>query len=342
MISPSRIVSIFVARNREFFRDRAAMAWNFLFPVLVVTGFSLAFSKGSADIFKVAVVGTSSAVPELQEFQEIRHIQFVNVVDSNAAQEKLRHHQFDLVVAAPSTGQVSYWVNNDSPKGYLVEKLLRGSLLGATLSRGEVTGKPIRYIDWLISGLIGMNMMFSAMFGVGYVLIRYRKSGYLKRLKATPLKPIEFLIAQVASRMAIVVVVSSLVYVLCNTFAGFRMLGSYVTLFSVLCAGSLAMVSLGLVIASAVRSEELANGLLNLLTWPMMFLSGVWFSLEGASPWVQAAAQWMPLTHFVDAARAVMTEGAGLPQIGHHLVILAASAIVFLGVSAATFVWDND
>jgi ABC-2 type transport system permease protein len=195
-------------------------------------------------------------------------------------------------------------------------------------------------VDWLISGLLAMNMMFSALFGVGYTLVRYRKNGVLKRLKATPLKSYEFLIAQVFSRLLLITITSTLVYFGAHSLIHFQMLGSYGSLFVIMIAGAICLISLGLLIASRIKSEEFAGGLVNLLSWPMMFFSGVWFSLEGMHPTVKAIAQIFPLTHVIDAARAVMTEGATLAQVSHHIVVLMVMSVVFLVLGSLNFKWD--
>ena len=157
-----------------------------------------------------------------------------------------------------------------------------------------------------------MNMMFSCLFGVGYVVLRYRKSGFLKRLHATPLSAFEFLSAQVLSRLAPdrvrhrdPVRRASAPSSTSTTPAASLLL----LLLAIL--GALSMIALGLTIAARFSSEELVGGLLNLLTWPMMLLSGIWFSLEGSPRWVQWVAHIFPLTHVLDAARAVMLDGAG-------------------------------
>ena len=103
--------------------------------------------------------------------------------------------------------------------------------------------------------------------------------------------------------------------------------------------GALSMIALGLTIAARFSSEELVGGLLNVLTWPMMLLSGIWFSLEGSPRWVQWVAHVFPLTHVLDAARAVMLDGAGLPQIAPNLLYLAATALAFLAFGAWSFRW---
>lgn len=344
-----RFLAILSARNKEFLRDRAALAWNFLFPVFVVLGFGFAFSGGNQDLFKVARLGAPGIA-----FEKLKMIQFIDVPNSEGQDStlaKLRRHQLDMVIAAPATsGQpVRYWINETAPKGYLLEELLLGSqarVQGASppsqLLKQTVQGQEIRYVDWLISGLLAMNMMFSALFGVGYVIVRYRKSGVLRRLRATPLGAWEFLAAQVVSRLFLIVGVTVLVYFGCNLIIHFRMQGSYLDLFVVLTAGAICLISLGLLIAARVASEEFAGGLLNLLTWPMMFLSGVWFSLEGSPEWVKKTAQFFPLTHVIDASRAIMTEGATLTSaaVAPRVIALLVLAFAFLTAGAASFKWE--
>jgi ABC-type multidrug transport system permease subunit len=182
-------------------------------------------------------------------------------------------------------------------------------------------------------------MMFSCLFGVGYVVVRYRKNGFLKRLRATPLRSVEFIIAQVASRLLLILSITVFVYLGTSYFLEIRMEGSHATLFLVAAAGAICLISLGLLVAARVTSEELAGGLLNLATWPMMLLSGVWFSLESASEWVRQVANVFPLTHILTAARAVMLDGATLGDIAPQLVLLLTMAAVFLGLGAAVFRW---
>jgi ABC-2 type transport system permease protein len=177
---------------------------------------------------------------------------------------------------------------------------------------------------------------------VGYVVLRYRKSGFLKRLHATPLTAFEFLAAQVLSRLTIILFVTGMLYVGVGTIIGFRSAGSVALLALLAFAGALSMISLGLTIAARFSSEELVGGLLNLLTWPMMLLSGIWFSLEGAPQWVRWVAHVFPLTHLLDAARDVMFDGAGIAQIAPHLVYLVVTALAFLAFGAWSFRWRLD
>jgi len=197
-------------------------------------------------------------------------------------------------------------------------------------------------VDYLFPGILGMNMMFSCLFGVGYVVLRYRKSGFLKRLHATPLTAFEFLTAQVLSRLALILFVTTVLYVGIGTIIHFQRAGSIVLVILVGLLGALSMVAMGLTIAARFSSEEVVGGLLNLLTWPMMLLSGVWYSLEGSPRWVQWVASLFPLTHVLNAARAVMIDGAGLPEISTDLIYLGVTALVFLAFGAWSFKWRYD
>jgi ABC-2 type transport system permease protein len=333
-----KFLAILHARNMEFIRDRSSLSWNILFPLLLVVGFAFVFSGEPKDLYKVGVIGDPSRITGAEtEFFKTKYIQFIPVGDLAKGIDKVDHFQLDLLVSL-SEGR-RYWVNANSPNGYILERLLKAE--GRTAYRKEVvTGKEIRYVDWVVPGILAMNMMFSCLFGVGYVIVRYRKNGFLKRLKATPLKPFQFLLAQMVSRLLLIQTITVLVYAGCNYFIHFQMRGSYATLFLISLAGSVCLISLGLLVAARLSSEELAGGILNLLTWPMMLLSGVWFSLEGANPVVRKIAQFLPLTHLVDGARAIMTEGGGFAQVLPQLTILLVMSVVFLAIGSMIFRWE--
>ncbi|MBL4911455.1 MAG: ABC transporter permease [Alteromonadaceae bacterium] len=339
MFNIKRFFAVFKARNIEFFRDRSSLGWNLLFPVLLLVGFSFIFSGNGRSAYKVGVIDTQSINQKANTdaFLKTKFIDFIHYQHLAKAELKLSQHGIDLVV---DFTQKSYWVNENSPKSYLVEKIFLSSEHGFT--RQLTQGKGIRYIDWALPGILGMNMMFSCLFGVGYVIVRYRKNSVLKRLKATPLSALEFVSAQLVSRLFIVMFISSSVYIGCNVFLNFYMLGSYFDLFIVAALGAFCLISLGLLVASRSKSEELTGGLLNLTTWPMMMLSGVWFSLEGAPDGLKAFAEFLPLTHLVAGARAIITEGASLSDISYHLYVLAIMSVLFLSLGAYLFDWNSE
>jgi ABC-type multidrug transport system permease subunit len=328
-----RIAAIFFARNIEFMRDRASVAWNVVVPIVLVFGLGLVFSRPETDQFIVGIVAADSG--SSHPFLDTRYIDFTPVADVADAGNKVARHQLDMLVQLE--GGARYWVNPESPKGYIVERLLLQS--DPTAVKQTISGQPIRYVDWLVPGVLGMNMMFSCLFGVGYVVVRYRKNGFLKRLRATPLSAFEFITAQALSRLMLTLVISAAVFMAVSLILDITMMGSYVALLAVAAAGCAALIALSLVIAARASSEELANGLLNMLSWPMMLLSGVFYSLESSAEWIQSAAKIFPLTHMLSAARAIMIDGAGLVDVASELIVLALMTAAALIVSSTLFRW---
>ena len=334
-----RLLAVLHARNLEFVRDRSSMGWNLLLPVLLVLGMAIIFSKDDRPMFKVAVLQQAATIDTSEHpFLTTRYIHFFTTADQAEAVHKLSRHQMDMLLDLDAD---RYWTNTDSPKGYVLQRMLR-EVDDRSLKLETVSGEEVRYIDWLLPGILGMNMMFSCLFGVGYVVVRYRKNGFLKRLKATPLRAIEFIVAQVLSRLLLIMSITVFIYVAISYFIGFRMEGSHVTLLLVTTLGAISMIAVGLVVAARVTSEELAGGVLNMITWPMMLLSGVWFSLEGTHQTVQQAAKIFPLTQMLDAARAIMLDGAGLSDILPQVIVLATMSVVLLGAGAILFRWRLD
>lgn len=327
-----RMKAIFVARNLEYLRDRASFGWNLVFPVLIVFALAVVFSGPPRALFVVTAISTES-LPEIVKFPGIETI----YDQQDKALDRLSRQQTDLVVNIVD-GSVDYWVNGNSASGAILELLLKYTE-DRPLQRGETDGEAIRYVDWVVPGILGMNMMYSALWGVGYVVVRYRQSGYLRRLKATPLTKFEFLSAQVLSRLLVTLTASVIVFIGTNLMLDYKMVGSIALLLLIALIGGLAMITLGLAIACRTESKEFADGLLNAITFPMLLLSGVWFSLDGSPEWVQMIAQVLPLTHVLEAARAVMLDNAGLADIALNLGLLCGFCLVGMGVSIRLFRW---
>ncbi|MCK7576587.1 MAG: ABC transporter permease [Chromatiales bacterium] len=358
----TRIRAILVARNREFYRDRAGLGWNLLMPMLMVLAFAFIFQDEQSDLLKIGVLTSSGTLSGVESpVLDLEHVTFVPVpvADLAAAIVKVERHQLDLLLD-PGAVQPRYWINGDSAKGYLAERLLLATESSAPGSaaretegdagidmstntepeRQTLSGAALRYVDWVLPGVLAMNIMFSSLWGVGWVIVRYRKNGVLRRLKATPLSPWEFLTAQVLSRLLVVLGASLIVYLGAVWLLDVPMRGSYLALALVYVAGSLCLISLGLIIAARLRTEELADGLLNLLSWPMLLLSGVWFSMEGTSVLAQWVSQALPLTHLVAAARSVMIDGAGVVDVLPEIGVLLALAVAFLTLATWMFRWE--
>lgn len=340
MFSFQRFRAATIARSLEFLRDQSALAWNLMFPVLMVLGFAAIFSGPGQPMFKVAVMSERALSADLHPFLATPHTQFYREAELEAAVRKVARHRVDLLLDLNSATP-RYWMNPESQKGVIAERLLLASG-GTSAEKQQASGKPIRYVDWAMPGILGMNLMFSCLWGVGYVIVRYRKSGHLKRLNATPLLAIEFVSAQIVSRLALVLLTSTIMYVGCDFFMHFPMEGSYVDLILVTVLGSLCLTSMGLLVAARVGSEEISGGLLNAISSPMMVLSGVFFSLDGSPGWVQLLGEIFPLTHMLSAVRSIMLDGAGLADLGYQLGLLVGMTAAFLTFGSLMFKWTQD
>ncbi len=337
-----RILAILRARNREFYRDRAGLGWNIIMPVVFVFGFALIFSGEPQDMFKVGILSQQADLKQVDSpFISTKYIDFIIVENEVDAIAKVERHQLDLLLDTRDAAR--YWINEHSQKGYLSERLLLAAYAESNLTQPQqqtVSGRALRYVDWVLPGILAMNMMFSCFWGVGWVIVRYRKNGVLRRLQATPLSAFEFLSAQVLSRLAVVLVATIAVYFGADFFLDFIMRGSYLALLVVYVTGAMCLISMGLIIAARLRTEELADGLLNIFSWPMLLLSGVWFSMEGTSPVAQFLSGLMPLTHLVNAARAVMVDGAGITEVLPEIALLGGMGLLLLLIAAMLFRWD--
>ncbi len=363
MMTMKRIWVLFLARNREFFRDRAGFGWNILFPFLIVAGFGVIYNDNGREAFKAglfpaqvpAVAGQTvkegafvsspilSALPEALRDHPL--LEWVVFESEDAAMDKLRHHKVDILVQTSGAG-LRYWISDVSPRGQVAEKIVREAvpdpaLFEAYVTRETVHGRHIRYLDWLFPGILGMNIMFSAFFGVSYVITRYRRNGVLKRLKATPVTAFEYLTSQLLSRIVVMAFSTAVVWLGCDLIFSFEVQGSPIAICIVFLAGICCMTCLGLVLACRGTNEELTNGIINFICWPMMFLSEVWFSIEGAAQWVRDVARVLPLTHFLSAARKVMNDGASLADVSPELMALMGLSLICLAVGSFFFSWTR-
>ena len=344
-----RFWAMFIARNKEFFRDRAAFGWNFLFPFLLVAGFGIIFGGKSYTSYKVGYFPPETpaqaetlALP--LAFLKNPYLRFIPVENMASGLAKIKQHKIDILIEVGKEPH-RYWVSSDSPKGHVVEQIFNASLVPQQIqqktAKQAVEGRLFRYIDWLFPGILAMNMMFSALWGVGYVVVRYRKNGVLKRLKATPLTAFEYLTAQMTSRIFVLMFTLVVVWTGCDIIFSFSVQGSYLNVFLVFLIGSLSLTALGLLLAARGTSEEFTTGILNFISWPMMFLSEVWFSIEGAPHWIKSAAQIFPLTHLLTAVRRIMHDGAGLVDVGPQILALTAMTLCCLIAGALMFSWNQ-
>jgi ABC-type multidrug transport system permease subunit len=196
-----------------------------------------------------------------------------------------------------------------------------------------------RYIDWLIPGILGMNIMGTGMWGIGFSIVQSRIRKVLKRLVASPMRRREYLLSQMIARL-VFLAPEALVPLGFGVLAlGMPINGSYAAIAAVCLIGALAFTAVGLLVASRARTFEAISGLLNLCMLPMWILSGVFFSSSNFPDAVQPIIQALPLTALIDALRAVILEGAALRDISGELLLLGVWTVVPFSLSLALFRW---
>ena len=272
-----------------------------------------------------------------EEFFQLKYIQFIPQKKEEGL-NKIRNHNLDMLIQPGLPLQ--YWVNDSNRKAYFLEKILKGSY-SKPIQKMPSLARDVSYVDWVFPGILALNIMFSCLWGVGWLMVKYRDDGYLKRLHATPLKVYHFILGQMLARLLIIFCGTGLVFVVGSWAIDFEMQGSYLDLAVCYLLGVLSLISVGLFVAVRTTSKEFADGVLNLFSWPMIIFSGMWFSLEGASSWILAFAYSLPLTHLVESTRKIMLEGSMLSELWLNVSAMAIFSIVMFTVVSVLFKWND-
>jgi ABC-2 type transport system permease protein len=330
------LVQLTQVRYREFFREPEAVFWVFIFPVLLAAGLGIAFRNRAPDRTGVVVVGADSGATRLADALGGTGELQVSVLSDSAAAEALRTGEVALVIAPAPDAKVEYRYDDTRPESRIARLLVDDALQRAAGRRDPVTvsarlvhERGSRYIDFLVPGLLGMNLMGSGIWGVGFAIVDARKKRLLKRLIATPMSRPQFLASFVLSRLTLLVIEVGLLLGFGALVFGVPLRGSFLVLVTICLASSLAFTSVGLLVSSRVQTMEGASGLMNLVMLPMWIFSGVFFSASRFPDSIQPFIQALPLTAVVDALRANILRGAGWGAVAPELGIILA----WLGVS---------
>lgn len=333
MISFKRFWSIFIARNKEFYRDKGALGWTLLFPLLMVFAFGYFIDIGGQGQYKIGGIEKPS-----QEIHKL--LEWVPFKEKKQGLEKLRNFKIDLFW---DHEEQKLYTNQASPQSEVALSLYnRDENIQRPYQLAPIKGKVIKYVDWLFPGLIAFNVLWMALWGVGWVVVRQRKLGVLKRLKISPLSAFEYLLAQVASRMLVLWITGIIVMVGSSLIYPLTMQGSYFDLFIVYTVSCFALSSIGLIIAARISSEEFANGVLNLITYPLMILSEVFYSMEGATPWIKGLMHYLPLWQMADSMRQIMLEGVPLGELQGRMFSMLVLGLTFTFIGAYFFKWNPE
>jgi ABC-2 type transport system permease protein len=339
------------ARIIELKREPEVVFWVFIFPLLLAAGLGIAFRNKPADVTSVVVIesaGAQKTVAMLQNSANKNSTIRATVLDRDAALKAFHVGKYDLVIESNLDGSYTYYYDPARPESVLSRAEIDAALQSAAgrkdalATSAQSSSEPgSRYIDFLIPGLLGMNLMNSGMWGVGFALVEMRQRKLLKRFVATPMRRSDFLLALTSSRLVLMVIEVGLllgfgVLVFHMRVQGWRSILSVLLLASL---GAVTFGGVGLLTACRAQKIESVSGLINLVMMPMWIFSGVFFSYQKfpaiAHPFIKA----LPLTALNDALRSTIIEGATLGSQSGRLLVLAVWGGVSFILALRWFRW---
>jgi ABC-2 type transport system permease protein len=341
------LAQLILVRVREFMREPEAVFWTFAFPVLMTAGLGIAFRSKPEETAKIAVLSRAPAAAETAaRLRSDRHLE-VTLLDDSAAARELRTGRIALVVVPGEPGAVEYRFDDTRPEGVAARRLVDDAVQREAgrhdpvgVKEAVIREKGSRYVDFLVPGLLGMNLLGSGVWGIGFAVVDARRKRLLKRLVATPMPKPAYLASFILSRLGLLVLEAGALLLFGVLVFGVPMRGSFGALAAICVVSALAFGGLGLLVAARPRTIEAASGLMNLTMVPMWVFSGIFFSSTRFPQVVQPFVQALPLTAVNNALRANMLEGASLAQVGPELAIVAAWLVVTFAVALKIFRWQ--
>ena len=326
----SGYLHLLAARMKELQREPEIVFWVFVFPLLLALGLGIAFRNKPADTPSVVIVSSPAAQRAFEMLHNSPAKIKADILDSYDALNRFRLGKYDLVIIPNGQGGFEYRYDPARPESVLARSQVDDALQSAAGRKNplptsaSVSSEPgARYIDFLIPGLLGMNLMNSGMWGVGFALVDMRQRKLLKRFVATPMRRSDFLLALTSSRLILMVIEVGLLLGFGILVFHMRVLGSWLGIILLGTIGAVCFGGLGLLTASRAQKIETVSGLINLVMMPMWIFSGVFFSYERFPTMIHPFIKALPLTALNDALRATILEGASLHAQGTRLLILA-------------------
>jgi ABC-type multidrug transport system permease subunit len=340
------LVQLTLVRYREFYREPEAVFWVFVFPVLLTAGLGIAFRNQAPERAPVAVIADAPGADSVAAALAATDGLTARTLGDSAAAEALRTGRVALVVIPGADGEVAYRYDRDRPDGRTARLLADAAVQRAAGRRDAVTVREqlvrepgSRYVDFVVPGLLGMNLMGSGIWGLGFAIVDARRKKLLKRLVATPMSRTQYLASFVLSRLTMLILEVALLLGFAVVAFGVPVRGALTTLAGICLLASLAFGALGLLIASRAQTVEGVSGLMNLVMLPMWIFSGVFFSAGRFPDALQPFIQALPLTAVIDALRASMLEGAGLERLAPELAIVGGWLFVSFVLAVRVFRW---
>jgi ABC-2 type transport system permease protein len=341
-LSPLRELTL--ARIRSFLREPEALFWTFGFPIMMAIGLGIAFREAPEATVAVGVERGSVAERYAGVLAGEPGIQ-LRTVHPDSAERAIARGEVAVLLAGHDTLVYRYDpAREESRAGQLLADRAVQRAAGARPAVATISDPRRlpggRYIDWVIPGLIGLNLMSTGMWGMGFGLVQMRQKKQLKRMSSTPMRRRDFMAGQILARLAFVLLEVPPILLFAWLAFGVRVQGSLLALAGVVLLGAMTFAAVGLLASSRARTIEGVSGLLNLFMLPMFVLSGVFFSASRYPDAMQPFIQALPLTALNDALRAVYNDGLGFAAYAGELAILAAWTLGAFVLAVRFFRWQ--
>ncbi|MCK6621258.1 MAG: ABC transporter permease [Calditrichaceae bacterium] len=363
------LIQLILIQFKEFYREPGIIFWGIVFPILMAWGLGVAFTSKAEQIRNVALIESreNPNLPLRRFLEEARVAErkpggVEKEYIKSVGDEKLGTIQYHFIPAdweramallkrgtvalilEEKNGAVQYHFdphNSDAHLSYLQLSAALEQTAPAGLSAGvsPLTQAGARYIDFLVPGLIAMGIMMSAMWGISYSLIEKRNKKLLRRMVATPMKRSGFLISHFIARVALSLLETFLLYLFVHYYFGITIQGNLLALLLMMVAGMLAFTGIAIFVSSRTAKLEIANGLINTVTMPMMVLSGIFFSYHNFPEAVVPYIRILPLTMLADGIRAIFIEGAGLAEQLWKILVLSGVGVGFFAAGLKIYKW---
>jgi ABC-2 type transport system permease protein len=337
-------------------RNRQALFWNLAFPALFIVIFGTVFDPDGDVNITVGVAGDPSAF-QTATIDAMKSSDAYDVKTGTVDEEldKLDDGDRDvvLVFGPPPAGSSDpsitlYYDNASGPTADLATASVRQILFAVAegqapvqIAEQPVSANDVSYIDFLVPGIVGMALMNSGIIGLSTAFVTYRERGILRRIKVTPFPLTSFILARIVSQLVVAVAQAVILIGMSMALFGVDLEGNPLLILLAVIAGALAFLSIGFAISGFARNAETAASYANLITFPMLFLSGVFFSIDGAPRWLQDVTRILPLRYLVDGLRDPMTRGEGLGTIWIDLLVLLATFLVAMVIAVRFFRWES-
>jgi ABC-2 type transport system permease protein len=345
---PNPVVQLTLMRLRELRREPGTLFWVFGFPILMSVALGLAFRTTGPEPVVVGVLpGVPAAVTRALADGGVK----VRPLDEAAARNELRAGRVALVLVPPADvrdggGALGYRFDPMRPQARLGRAVVDDVLQRAAGRRDPrptrdeiVRERGARYIDFLIPGLIGMNLMSGSMWGIGWVLVNMRVRKLLKRLLAAPMRRRHLFYAQALARLVVIPIEVGVILAFARLAFDVRMVGSWLALALICLTGSASFAGLAILVSSRAQNSETVSGLMNLVMLPMFVLSGVFFSSAHFPAFMQPAVNALPLTALCNGLRAVIIDGAGIAGIAGSLALMGVWGAISFVLGLRFFRW---